>query len=91
MAGAGSCGRLSKSDPDSICSFGIDVRWGPCELIQQCKRPDAYLVGEQDVALDNSVESSIGHTPNYPYFQRRPKRLQLLQAPFLLAKEKKGR
>ena len=45
---------------------------GPCELKEQCKRPDAYPVGEQDAALDNSAESGIGHTPHY-VFQRRPK------------------
>jgi hypothetical protein len=36
LAFADSC---LKSDPNGVCSFGIDAQWGgPCELRQQCKR-----------------------------------------------------
>jgi hypothetical protein len=86
MAGLALADGCLRATQTASAHLELKYNGGPCELKQQCKRPDAYLVGEQDAALDN-----IGHTPHYLCFQRRPKRLQLLQAPFLLAKEKKGR
>jgi hypothetical protein len=85
MAGLALADGCLRATQTASAHLELKYNGGPCELKQQCKRPDAYLVGEQDAALDN-----IGHTPNYLCFQTASEEVATFTSPISAGQGEKG-